>query len=264
MKKLILLIPFLLLARTYNITIGGSLSSGKYCSSSETSTLYIPIIVSFQHKGLIYTITFPYEQIESKVKVTSSNNNNNNQQNNNQQLQMPLGFVNKTTTTKTKKVYKSGIADIFLKISKPLHPQPNLYTKVSFIIKFANARAGLGTGSTDFSIQYDAYKIKDPKTTIFGTAGYTASGEAKNVQYQDLVYASAGVIKQMQDFKVGFKFSHSGAKTKDGCAADSLSGFIIKKRGKYIHTYTASIGLSKGAADFSIGAFISFKFNSNY
>ena len=272
MKKFLLLLPLLLFARTYNITTGASISNGKYCSSSETSILQIPVIVSFQYKGLIYSITFPYEQIESKVKVKKKDNKKKNNQNplssiqNNQQSsQMPMGIVLKADSkTVTKKVYKSGMADISFKVSKPLNPQPNIYTKVSFIIKFANARAGLGTGSTDFSIQYDAYKIKDPKTIIFGNIGYTASGHSKKVKYQDLVYLSTGLIKQMQDFKSGFKFSHSGAKTKNGCAADSLTGFLIRKKGKYNYTYTASIGLSKGASDFSVGAYVSFKFNTNY
>ena len=131
----------------------------------------------------------------------------------------------------------------------------------SYKLGTADANKGLGTGENDLYLEGGAAKNID-EYILSGTLGYEISGDSPDFNYNDVMYGTAGLTKQMaMNKQMGTYLYFSQALTDVSDAPLELSFFyrqpVATTRDIYLFL---SKGLSDGSPDFSIGGSLQFYF----
>ena len=125
----------------------------------------------------------------------------------------------------------------------------------------ADADKGLGTGSTDESVQLDLYRTFD-RVTLFGDVGYTFFGDSDFVQLQNTVNYGVGFSNKFSATdSVGVSYDARQRASVGGFPQRDLTGFWNHRTGRdtKLQAYVSK-GLARGSPDFGVGVSALFGF----
>jgi len=231
----------------FTLSSGSTYTSGDYNSSNTTEILYIPVSLKYTQDKWNIKLTVPYLKIKGPQNVLPN-----------------IGRVNQNTTVKN--VVNDGLGDITLSTGYRLVYLPKAKTIIDLTgkIKFGTADQDkfLGTGQTDYSLNFGLYKLIG-KFTPYATIGRKFYGESATVKLNDVFFASAGLgykISNKTSTGANFYWKNKTASTRSNTRELSaymsykidtswkLQGYIIK-------------GLSDNTADIGGGFSLAYKFN---
>ena len=224
---------------------------GDYGTPDSTSLWRIPISISYRNTNLGFFASIPllFASSDGDIIVNSKTS----------MTKMTVAPVSSDTGRQS----VSGIGDIVVSGSYYFTPDFRNETtyRLTGIYKFgtANVNKGLGTGENDISIEGGATKNID-EYILSGTLGYEINGESPDFDYNDVLYGTVGLTKQLaMNNRLGSYLFYSQALTDVSDAPLEFSIFysqpVAKTRDIYLFL---SKGLSDGSPDFSIGGNIQF------
>jgi len=234
--------PHVFIQSGLSASVGLEYESGDYGTSDTTDTWRIPLGLHYRTEQYFAGLYVPYISTKSTGNIIISSGNSN----------------MKVRTTNTTSSKESGIGDIEL-YAGYLFPQlgENISYTLTARIKLATAdeNKGLGTGENGFAIEGGFLNLLD-KSSVFGSIGYQLNGDTATVNYDDVIYANAGISFPLQhDMKGGSMLDYSQAASSGFDDALALTGFINvalkNKRSLYIY---AMLGLTDGSPDYGLGA----------
>ena len=166
-------------------------------------------------------------------------------------------------TTNAVRKTEQGLGDIVAAATYSAIDSNGLLLDVTGRIKFATAseERGLGSGKTDYALQFEAEKSID-KGYINGGLGYKWLGDPTGVSLSNVWYAGiGGGIKFTPDTTAGISYDYASAASSSGQAAQELSFYVSQRMSQSVKL-NASIfkGLSDGSADWGAGAGLSYSF----
>ncbi len=241
------------------LSVGGTYSEGDYGTETTTSTYYLPVVATYQKNMFSASVTIPYIRIDSKgsftwtsagpVPILPSKPTD---------LQAAVNsdpFNPSNPTSTSKRTTTEGLGDILLNTAYTFVPTRGVYLKTSFIMKVATAdeEKGLGTGENDYSLQADVYKPVG-QSFVFGTVGYTITGNSDTIEYNDIWYGTLGAGHRLnRKLSIGFNYAYRQSLFDSLDATQTASLFCsysAKSALKYDLSYTH--GFSDTAADHAV------------
>lgn len=221
-----------------------------YGTSDTTSLWRVPISFSYRHTNFGISASMPLLSASSDGDVNVSNKT-----------------AIKTVTPTFRKGQNSefGIGDITL--SGSLYITPDVRDEISYrltgIVKFGTAdeTKGLGTGQDDFLIEGGVVKYLD-EYTLSGTLGYEFSGDSPDFEYNNVLYGTVGLAKQLaMQRQIGTYLYISEALTAGADGPLEVAVFYTQPASKTRNIYLfLAKGLSDGSPDFSLGGSMQFYF----
>jgi hypothetical protein len=236
-----------------SLTTGLEYQRGDYGTSDTTTVWSIPVNYSYRHRqyGLSVSIPFLFADSTGDEIIVSG--------------KMGKRKRQTTTTTTTTGRSSSGIGDIVLSGTYYFPPdyQRGLSYRATGIVKLGTAdeSKGLGTGETDVAIEAGAFKDLDEYRMAF-TLGYEINGNSSEFDYNDVLYGSIGLTKQLaRKRQAGGVLYMSEALTPSGDTPVKISGFYSHPLSKTrITRVFLTKGLTDGSPDIAIGGLIQFYF----
>lgn len=221
-----------------------------YGTPDTTSLWRVPISLSYRHTNFGFSASMPLLSASSDGNINVSNK---------------TAMKSESTSFSKGQNSEFGIGDITL--SGSLYITPDVRDEISYrltgIVKFGTAdeTKGLGTGQDDFFIEGGVVKYLD-EYTLSGTLGYEFSGDSPDFEYNNVLYGTAGLAKQLaMQRQIGTYLYISEALTADADAPLQLSVFYSQAASKTRNIYLfLTKGLSDGSPDFSLGGSMQFYF----
>ena len=223
---------------------GINYSTGKYGASTETKILSIPFTARYATDLWSLKLTVPY------LRVTSPNN-------------VIPGVGRFDTTGRPRRraagtTTASGIGDTVASATYTAYYDDDAERGLDLTgrIKLPTAEAdkGLGTGSTDESVQVDVYQTFD-RLTLFADVGYTFFGHSDFVQLDNVLNAGIGASNKLSATdSVGASLDGRQRVTPGGAPQRELSVFWNHRTdgATRMQAYFL-VGLAKGSPDKGLG-----------
>src|SRR4051812_44979197 len=171
------------------LSIGADYARGTYGSSTESTTFSIPFIARYEVDRWTYKLTVPWLEVTGPANFVP-------------------GFGHVDNSGKSKKrnfagtTTESGIGDTTLSATYNAWYDDDLERGIDLTgrvkLPSADAAKGLGTGSTDFSAQIDAYRTFD-RLTLFADVGYYWFGHSDYVELKNAINYGIGASQKMND-----------------------------------------------------------------
>lgn len=217
--KSIRLLPALVLAALalpasagqLSTSIGLDYSSGDYGTHETSETWYMPIVGKYETGPLALKLTVPYLRITNPSVGPDGE---------------PLpGGCDKT---------ESGLGDVVGSAGYAVldgTQAGGLLVDVVGKVKLPTADEDkcLGTGETDYSVQFDVAKALGA-VTAFGTLGWKKFGDPSGVNFRDPVYASVGAATKLAPATtLGAAYDWREKVTSRGDELSELAVFVTQK-----------------------------------
>jgi hypothetical protein len=228
----------------WRIGTGVHYSSGDYGGSIETTILAVPLELRYESGPWILKLTVPYLEISGATTVLPG-----------------VGPVERNVRSAN----ASGIGDSTVSATYAAYYDPvsrggfDLTGKVK--LATGDENAGLGTGSTDASVQIDGYRAFDG-FTLYGSFGYTIFGDSPIVDLDNVFYGNLGVSRRLDESdSAGFEVYLRQAGSPSPLAQRELMGFYNRR---FDRTWRGQAylfkGFSDGSPDWGAGASIAYSF----
>ena len=225
--------------------LGADYSRGKYGSGTETTIFSIPFTARYETERWTFKGSLPW------LEVTGPSN-------------FLPGFGHVDNSGKSKKrnfagtATESGIGDTVLSATYNAWYDDDLERGIDLTgrvkLPTADAAKGLGTGSTDFSAQLDAYRTFD-RWTLFADVGYYWFGHSDYVELKNAINYGIGASQKMNDRdSIGASLDGRQKSSVGGAPQRELTFFWNRRmnRDTRFQAY-ALVGLANGSPDFGIG-----------
>ena len=233
-----------------SLITGAEYREGDYGTPDSTSLLRIPFSVTYRKTNfsLFASIPLLFASSDGDIIINSKTS-------------MPK----MTAPSGSGKNTEAGIGDTLLSASYYLTPDYRQETeyRLTAIYKLATADEdkGLGTGEDDYAFEAGIAKNID-EYILSGTLGYEINGDSPDYTYNDVLYGTAGLTKQLPGYtQIGSYLTVSQALTDTTDAPLELSLFysqpVAKARNLYLYV---SKGFSDGSPDFALGGNIQFDY----
>lgn len=163
-------------AQTLSMSVGLDYSSGDYGGDDTTETWVIPLIAKYETGRLTLKASLPYIRTRGPGDVVGIGPD-----------RVPAPNAGEQTRT------ESGVGDLVVSAGYTLVQNSSLLLEMIGKVKVptADEDRGLGTGETDYSVQFDAATVVKG-VTLFGTLGWKKYGDPAGTDYRDPIYASIG------------------------------------------------------------------------
>ncbi|HAW52985.1 MAG TPA: hypothetical protein DCX54_11760 [Flavobacteriales bacterium] len=126
-------------------------------------------------------------------------------------------------------------------------PFVELRAKVKF--GTADEAKALGTGENDYSVQVDGVLGKG-KVQPFYTLGYVMIGDTDQVDYNNCLFATAGLMFTVSDStSLGFTYDYKQASV-DNADDEGVAGFFLTS--KFNQGWSATLNMTTGLTDSSL------------
>lgn len=225
--------------------LGADYSQGKYGSGTETTTFSIPFTARYEAGRWTYKATLPWLEVTGPSSFVPG-----------------LGRVDNSGKPKKRNfsgtTTESGIGDATLGATYNAWYDDELERGIDLTgrvkVPAADAARGLGTGSTDFSAQLDAYRTFD-RLTLFADAGYCWFGHSDYVELRNAWNYGIGASQKMNDRdSVGASLDGRQKASAGGAAQRELTLFWNRRmnRDTRFQAYVL-FGLANGSPDFGLG-----------
>jgi hypothetical protein len=226
---------------------------GDYGTPYSTSLVSVPFSVTYRktNYSLFASIPLLFASSDGDIVISSKHSKG----------KMASTPASSGTSTNT----ESGIGDTVLSGSVYFTPDYRQETeyRLTAVYKLATAdeNKSLGTGEDDYALETGVAKNID-EYILSGTVGYRINGDSPDVTYNDVLYGTAGLTKQLSgNAQVGSYLNFSQAVTDTTDAPLELSLFysqpVAKARNLYLYV---SKGFSDGSPDFALGGNIQFSY----
>jgi hypothetical protein len=242
-----LLVASAALAAEGELSAGAGLdySSGDYGTASETKIVSIPFMLRYDRDAWKLKLTVPYLSVTGEGDV--------------------IPGIGRTDRGRRGETTESGIGDTVLAAtySALYEPQASFGLDLTAKLKLptGDENRGLGTGSTDETLQADLYKGID-RLTVFGAFGYTFFGHSDVVALKDAAFAEIGASTRLNATdSVGASLYGRERVVEGGARQRELTLFWNRRvaKAQRLQAYFL-FGLADGSPDFGIGASALFSF----
>ena len=224
-------------ASELTLSTGFEYTSGKYGSRVKSSSWYLPLIARYENGPVTLKLTVPYLQTSGEVSRT------------------PDGVAIPGTGGSQR-----GLGDVVAAMACTLVEQSGFSLDGVAKLKFATAdsKKGLGTGETDWSVQFDGAQ-RFGALTALATLGWKKYGDPDGMDFRDPVFASVGLSwRLVPATSVGFFYDWRERLRPRGAEVSELSLFATHKLGRdwKLQGYTVN-GFSDASPDWGGGAVLS-------
>ncbi|MFV9616359.1 MAG: hypothetical protein ACNYZG_10415, partial [Gammaproteobacteria bacterium] len=235
----------------FSLLTGLEYQEGDYGTPESTSLLRIPISITYRKTNFSLYASMPILFASSDGDIITSS-----------KTSMPKTTESVSPSGKGQQTV-AGIGDMVLSASyyftADLRHETSYRLTAGLKLGTADESEGLGTGEDDLFIEGGAVKNID-EYMLSGTLGYEINGDSPVFNYNDVVYGTVGLTKQLaMNKQIGSLLYFSQALTDVSDAPLELSVFysqpVAKTRAAYFYL---SKGLSNGSPDFSLGGTIQF------
>ena len=235
----------------FSFLTGLEYQEGDYGTPESTSLLRIPLSITYRKTNFSLFASMPFLFASSDGDIITSN-----------KTSMPKMTEVPTSSGKGQQT-AAGIGDIVLSGSyyfpTDFRNETSYRLTASLKLGTADASEGLGTGEDDYSIEGGAAKTID-EYILSGTLGYEFNGDSPIFNYNDVLYGTVGLTKQLaMNRQMGSLLYFSQALTDVSDEPLELSIFYSQPVAKTrdIYLYLSKV-LSNGSPDFSVGGTIQF------
>jgi hypothetical protein len=227
--------------------------SGKYGTSTRSSSLYVPLTVERYWGDWKASLTMPYLSQTSNGQVTNVGGR-------------PLRVRGGTATTTTATTTRSGPGDAVIRGGYDLmhdDPQPfDLTATAKVKIPTADKNKGLGTGQFDEGLGLEFGKLVVPGWTLLADAYYTVIGNPPGTHLNNEVAVDFGFMHPVQtNLTLTVLLEGSNALVSGEPAPVDLRGILgckLSERGRLFGGIL--LGLSRGNADYGFSLGGSYRF----
>lgn len=227
-------------AGRFDVSMGAQYSSGDYGGDRSVKDLYAPVTGWYRGDGYALRLTVPYLRVESPEGTVIEGPGG-----------QPVPGDGPTTT-------ESGLGDVILGLSVYdvwSGMDGSLALDVHGKVKFGTADEdkGLGTGTTDFTLQTDLLRFMRG-VTVLASAGYVARGNPRGFDLDDGFIASLGAlfgISPRARFGAFLEYQEAAFRPNDDRV--DLVAAVSWRAGDWRTQLSASTGLTDSAPDWSVG-----------
>lgn len=228
-----------------SVTTGIDYSSGDYGTGVDTEIIVVPITARYKTGDLRLSAAVPWLRIDGASSIVGGGDGG------------PVVIdPNAPRTT------RSGLGDLTLGVNWAL-PEERLGFGLDFGARVklptASESKGLGTGKADASLSAELSKSFG-NVTPFVSAGYRFVGKPEGLDLNNAWFGSAGasVVAGKSVFLASYDYREArSALTED---SQEVFGAVSTPLSSSLNfTLYGSKGLSDGAADYGVGAMITFK-----
>ncbi|MDD4911603.1 MAG: hypothetical protein PHP57_04860 [Sideroxydans sp.] len=231
------------------LSTGFDYSTGKYGTTSTTTTTSIPITAIYETGDWSLRLTVPYLIVTGEGAVTVSGRTGGRR-----------GTATTTTTTTKTRTTQSGLGDIVTLASYDLYMNDEADTGLGVTgrIKFGTANKSFGTGLNDYSLQMYSYtQIGDLSPSL--SIGYEVVGSSTTTPMNNVFFGVIGTSYSLSDatsigvdYRYAQQASVTGSEQKDASiyASHRLSDDL------YLRGYVMR-GFTDSSADNGVGFSVS-------
>jgi len=225
--------------------VGANYSTGKYGGSTPTRIWSIPFMARYETDLWTLKLTVPYLRVTSPANVIPDIGSFSGSR-------QPRRRAADTTS-------ESGLGDTVVSATYTAYYDAaakrglDLTGKVK--LPTADADKGLGTGSTDESVQVGLYQTQG-LFTVFGDVGYTFFGHSSFVQLDNALYYGLGFSEKLDpENSLGVSFDGRQRVTPGGGPQREITAFWNRRldRDTRLQAYVLK-GFADGSPDWGIGA----------
>ncbi|MGB5396253.1 MAG: hypothetical protein WBN96_03825 [Gammaproteobacteria bacterium] len=199
-----------------DLGVGFEKTSGDYGTLNDTDITTIPFFAQYTENNWRFRLTIPYLRVTGDGSVIPGNN----------------GVIKQTIDTlpgsggglpvPTTGIIEtnSGLGDVVTSVSHAFPPKgSDMFYELTGTIKWgtASARNNLGTGQNDLSVKlYSMYEKYDLRP--FATIGYLVVGDTKAVDYDNALFATAGLayrFSPMTTLSVAYDYQQATSDSND-------------------------------------------------
>jgi len=225
---------------------GANYSTGKYGDSTPTRIWSIPFMARYETDRWTLKLTVPYLRVTSPANVIPG-----------------VGRFDDSGRLRRRRAAgattESGLGDAVATASYTAYYDNAAKRGIDLTGKVklptADADKGLGTGSTDESVQVDVYQTQD-RFTVFADIGYTFFGHSDFVQLDDALYYGLGFSEKLDAVNsLGVSYDARQRVTPGGAPQRELTAFWNRRmdRSTRLQAYVLK-GFADGSPDWGIGA----------
>lgn len=224
--------------------VGADYSTGNYGQSTSTEILSIPFMARYETDRWTLKISAPYLRVTGPGNVIPGVGRHDNGKS-------PPRAAGTST--------ESGLGDTVGSATYTAYyddaTKRGLDLTGKLKLPTADADRGLGTGSTDESLQVDVYQTQGP-FTVFADIGYTFFGHSDVVQLENAPYYGLGFSQKLDAANsLGMSFDGRQRVTPGGAPRRELTAFWNRRmdRAMRLQAYVLK-GFADGSPDWGIGA----------
>jgi len=232
--------------------LGVNYSSGKYGTSADTRILSIPLSARYATDLWTLKLTVPYLSVTGPANVVPG-----------------VGRIDSSGRPRRRTfagtTTESGLGDTVASATYKAYydaaTKRGLDLTGRLKLPTAEADKGLGTGSTDESVQVDVYQTFE-RLTLFADIGYTFFGHSDFVQLDNALNYGVGVSSKLTSTdSVGASLDGRQRVTPGGAEQRELTLFWSRRteRATRVQAYFL-IGLANGSPDWGVGASLLYGF----
>lgn len=224
---------------------GIAYTKGDYGTGSETKILSLPFLARYESAPWLFKATVPWLRITGPANVIPG-----------------VGKFNNRGQGRGRQggeATESGLGDTVLSATYTAQYDPRTTQGVDLTGKLklptADENRGLGTGSTDFGFQADAYRTFD-RLTAFGGLGYTFFGKSDVVELKNGFNYGVGVSTRLDATdSVGVSLDGRQAIVDGGSPQRELTAFWNRRvdKARRLQAWFL-LGLADGSPDVGLGA----------
>ena len=228
-----------------SVGAGANYSTGRYADSTPTRIWSIPFLARYETDRWTLKLTVPYLRVTSPANVIPG-----------------VGRFDESGRSRRRRAAgattESGLGDTVASATYTAYYDDaakrglDLTGKVK--LPTADADKGLGTGSTDESVQVDLYQTQD-RLTIFADIGYTFFGHSDFVQLDNVLYYGLGFSEKLDPANsLGVSYDARQRVTPGGAPQRELTAFWNRRmdRGTRLQAYVLK-GFADGSPDWGVG-----------
>lgn len=225
------------------LSAGLDYSVSDYGTSRDTEMLYLPLSAKYETDDVILKLTVPFILTSGSSGVIHD-----------------VGPIRKVTGSK---INESGMGDIIASVSKNFYSnlKDKSFVDITGKLKLGTAQASksLGTGEDDISIQLDAYKLIN-KNTLFGTAGYTFTGDPPANNLNNVFYFLIGGSQKTDPVTTlgGMLFLKEKTSVYSSSQTEVTLFATRNLDQKRKMQFYFSLGLAQGSPDYGGGVVVSY------
>ncbi len=229
----------------FRISTGLDYSSGKYGGEMTTETWYVPVILKYVRDRTTVKVTLPYIRTSGPGDVIGVGPD-----------RIPL--ASDATVRRT----VEGVGDTVVGVGYALldgQDSSGLLVDVVGKVKLptADKDKGLGTGETDYSIQFDVAQIVGA-AAIFGTVRWKKYGDPSGRDFRDPLYLSLGAgYRIARGVTLGAVYDWREKVSASGSEMSEVSAFVsVKLDAQWKLQGYAVHGFSDASADWGGGVLV--------
>ena len=244
-----------------DLSAGFEKTSGDYAQVNDTDITTIPFMAQYTQDNWRFRLTVPYLRVTGDGSVLPGNNGV--IKNSLESLPGSGGGPLPVPSTGSIETH-SGLGDVVTSISHAFLPKDSdMFYELTAAVKWgtASAKDNLGTGQSDYSVKlYSMYEKHALRP--FASIGYLIVGDTRAVNYNDALFASAGLAYKftpMTTLSVAYDYQQA---TSDGIDDGRMLGVYANH--KLSREWSGNVyvlnGLSDSVADSGAGFIVTYSY----